>query len=535
MDILLIVAWIFIFVGWLVYSSITKRYKEMNQLGLRYVGLVETYKNLIQVFREKKSFFDGFKDVYDKFNGQQIVPGLELGRRTFMVRDANIIKQITIKDFDTFVNHDRSFDEQIDKFLGKALVVMVDNEWRNMRNVLSPMFTSSKMKMMFGILSESANEFVAHFEEKAKKSGSVRIECRETFLRYTIDGICTAVLGFKGDCVTNEDSELFKFTTSIQKRTFKDNLKSLIFVFFRKLYLFLKLQITSKEIYDFFYNAIVKVMQEREKNGVFRPDVIQLLLEAKKGQLKALDKGNEVNDEELSNFSANAEYDVKAKNNKLTNWTDEHYMAQGFIFFSAGTETTQLAIQATTFGLVRNKDVQQKLIDEVDEVIQTIGDSPITYEALHKMKYLDMVVCEALRYFPPAFLTTRECERDYTLKLDYGKSIKLIKGDNLSIPIYSIHHDERYFSDPEKFDPERFSDERKGSIIDGSYIPFGYGPRVCIGSRFALMEAKLLIFNILRKFTIEVCDKTPERLEFSNKTGQFGFKYPLFVEFKARK
>jgi cytochrome P450 family 9 len=264
----------------------------------------------------------------------------------------------------------------------------------------------------------------------------------------------------------------------IQKIDMWTTMKILLFVTFRKIYVLLKLQLTRKEVYDFFYNAIVKVMKEREQKGIFRPDVIQLLMQAKKGQLESQDKEHEVNEAELSNFSANIEYDVKAKNKKLTNWTDEHFMAQGFIFFAAGFDTTNVLLQVTAYSLAKNKDVEQKLIDEVDEVIATLEGGQVTYDALHKMKYLDMVICEALRMWSPAALTNRECSKDYNLKLSDGNTLKLRSGDILNIPIYSIHHDPKYFEDPDKFDPERFSDERKGSIADGSYIPFGYGPRV---------------------------------------------------------
>lgn len=105
-------------------------------------------------------------------------------------------------------------------------------------------------------------------------------------------------------------------------------------------------------------------MQERDAKGIFRPDVIQLLLQAKKGQLQT----EHEEEEKQSNFSANIEYDVKAKNKKLTNWTDEHYMAQGFIFFGAGFETTNVLLQMTSYYLAVNREFQQELIDEVDEV-----------------------------------------------------------------------------------------------------------------------------------------------------------------------
>jgi cytochrome P450 family 9 len=136
--------------------------------------------------------------------------------------------------------------------------------------------------------------------------------------------------------------------------------------------------------------------------------------------------------------------------------------------------------------------------------------------------------------WPPAILTTRECNRDYKMDLNDGRIVDIKANDVFMLPIYSLHHDERYFPNPEKFDPYRFGDDRKDEIIAGSYIPFGYGPRACIGSRFALMEVKLLIFNILSKFTFEVCEKTPEKLEMMPSFTQIMFKEKIFVELKAR-
>jgi cytochrome P450 family 9 len=319
---------------------------------------------------------------------------------TFVVRDPELIKQITIKDFDSFVNRDRSLNDDLDKLTGKMLFSLTDEKWRHMRNILSPIFTSSKMKMMFGILSECADEFVQHFEEKAK-NGRAIVDCKESYSRFTVDGISTAVLGFKGDCVQNPDSKLFKFALTLNTPTFMQNMKILLFTFWKWLYIKLKLQVNTKETYDFFHNAIVKVMKERDEKGIFRPDVVQLLLQAKKGQLQAQDKEHEVNEKELANFAANIEYDVKAKNKSITNWTDEHYMSQGFLFFAAGFGTTNILLQVTSYFLAKNKDVQQELIEEIDSVLNELNGKPITFEVLHKMKFLDCVISEALRWWPP--------------------------------------------------------------------------------------------------------------------------------------
>jgi len=84
-------------------------------------------------------------------------------------------------------------------------------------------------------------------------------------------------------------------------------------------------------------------------------------------------------------------------------------------------------------------------------------------------------------------------------------------------PSYAIHHNPEYFPDPDKFDPERFSDEDKDNILSYTYLPFGDGPRKCIGNRFALMETKILIAHLLQKFTLKTTEKTVEPVVYNKK------------------
>lgn len=133
------------------------------------------------------------------------------------------------------------------------------------------------------------------------------------------------------------------------------------------------------------------------------------------------------------------------------------------------------------YELAVNPDVQTRLFEEVRETSESIGGQRLHYDALQKMKYMDQVVTETLRKWPPALLTDRLCNRDYVF--DDGKDMKLLieKGRVVWIPISAIHRDPTYWPEPEKFDPERFSDENKKNVIPGTFMPFGNGPRNCIG------------------------------------------------------
>jgi len=136
------------------------------------------------------------------------------------------------------------------------------------------------------------------------------------------------------------------------------------------------------------------------------------------------------------------------------------------------------------------------------------------------MKYLDMVVCEILRKWPPAVVVDRVCTKPYIIEpvTPDEKSIHLNVGDVLALPIQGIHRDPNFYPNPEKFDPERFSDENKDSIRPYTYIPFGAGPRNCIGSRFALLEAKALLYNLLLNFEIVPTKQTKIPLVLNKKT-----------------
>lgn len=382
------------------------------------------------------------------------------------MKDVEIIKQITIRDFDSFVNHDKRFDEKLDVIAGRSLISMFDEKWRVMRNSLSPVFTGSKMKMMFGTLSECAQSFVNHFD---KKNGKIVIEASEIFSRFTFDGISTAVLGIKGDCVENEDSLLYRIGKSMVKPSFSAGMKMVLALICKPLYILLKLRFLAKENVDFLERHIIDAMDNRDKNNLYRTDLIQILLQIKKGQLQ---KDEQLDESELANFSANVEYDVGAKKAEI-NWTKEDLLAQGLIFFTAGADTTKNLLQMTAYELARNPAVQKELIEEVDNVLMTLGGKSVTYEALHKMKFLDQVISESLRYWPPAFVTNRECNRDYTFELGNGKTAVIKKGEQVLIPIAAIHRDVKYFENPDTFDPHRFDDDKKGSIIPGSFIPFG--------------------------------------------------------------
>ena len=272
----------------------------------------------------------------------------------------------------------------------------------------------------------------------------------------------------------------------------------------------------SKEVGEFFKNVVKSNIQSREKHGLLRPDMIHLLLEARKNGLKH----EETEPLQDTGFATVVESEVnKNPKNTKAEITDEDITSQGLIFFFAGFEAVSSLMCFMSHELAVNPDVQTRLIQEVDETLEAC-EGKLTYESLLSMKYLDMVVSETLRKWPNAVGVDRVCTKPYTIEAKYPdeKPIHLEKNDIVWLPIFGIHRDPQHYPEPERFDPERFNDENKVNIKPYTYLPFGSGPRNCIGSRFALLETKALFFYILSHFEFVPVEKTQIPLVLSRKS-----------------
>jgi len=145
--------------------------------------------------------------------------------------------------------------------------------------------------------------------------------------------------------------------------------------------------------------------------------------------------------------------------------------------------------------------LKKKLLEEIDSVIGR--DKEITLENVKYLKYLGMCIDETIRLYPPANLNAREVEKDVELI----KGINISKGTVLIFNFWCIHHNPQYWNEADKFDPERFSEENIKKIKPYSYLPFGVGPRICLGQKFALTEIKIVVAKILQKFTLRIVNE----------------------------
>lgn len=217
----------------------------------------------------------------------------------------------------------------------------------------------------------------------------------------------------------------------------------------------------------------------------------------------------------------------------LSDWEDDDVVAQCAVFFFAGFETTSTLLCFMAHELACNPDIQQKLYEEIIAIEQKLDGKPLTYEVIKDFKYMEMIVSETLRLWPPISQSDRQVTKPYRLEAN-GNIVELTTNDAVWIPIFGLHRDENYWPHPNRFDPERFNDENRKNIRAGIYIPFGNGQRACIASRFALMVAKTFFFHLIRKLRIVKCDKTPDPIVLKANSINMHANNGFWIRFEPR-
>ncbi|PVD25687.1 hypothetical protein C0Q70_13346 [Pomacea canaliculata] len=353
----------------------------------------------------------------------------------------------------------------------KGLFFTGGSAWKRLRRLMTPTFTAGKLKNMSHFMDRCANILKDNLQDKTRRQEVIDI--KDVFGAFTMDVVAGTAFGLETNSQT-QPAEPFIQSCKIMfyKMSGSGNrwlTIAAMFPFLSPLIMAMGKGVLSGKESDFLVHAVYRMVDERR----------QAIDDEKRCDARREFKG----------------------------MSREEVAGQGFIILIAGYETTATTLQYLTYNLAMNQDVQQRVYEEMRD---ELGDEDPTYDNVGRLKYLDTVIQETLRVFPPVPLITRKALESRTIK-----GVTIPAGMGVGIPIYSIMHDPDYFDDPEEFRPERFS-ELKSSKLPSILLelPFGYGPRQCIGMRLALLEIKLAAVRILRHFRFLPCEDTPDKIEF---------------------
>lgn len=519
-----------------IYRRVTKYYNYFHDKPIPSMATSPLFGSTGALMMKKLAFNDFIKQIYNKYPNAKVFGLFDMSSKMFVIRDPELIKKITVKDFEHFVNRRPLFgdsnkeDNNENILFNKTLVGLNDQRWRDMRAILSPAFTGSKMRAMFELIEEYSGRMVNILKEQSQSTGYVDYEMKDCFSRMANDIIATCAFGLQVESLKSRENEFYV----TGKKMMNFNRLSVLFRvmglrFFPGLMIKMGVDIVDREQAHYFSKIIKEAVKARDEHGIVRPDMIHLLMQARKGILKHQQETTEAS----AGFATVEESDV-GKIVISRTMTEPEFIAQCLIFFLAGFDTVSTGMVFMAYELALNLDVQQKLHDEIAETHRQLGGKPLTYDTLQKMKYMDMVVSEALRMWPVAAFD-RKCVRDYEVDDGAGLKFTIDEGTCIWVPVHGIHHDPKYYPNPEKFDPERFSDGNKANIDMTMYLPFGIGPRNCIGSRFALMEIKAVMYALLLSFSIERNEKSQVPLKLVKGFTGLGVENGLNLRFKLRK
>lgn len=431
----------------------------------------------------------------------------------FCVTDPEAIKCITVTDYDHFLDH-RPYIHDPDKtepLFGKCLFMLTGDRWRDMRTTITPAFTGSKIRRMFPMVHDCCTQYMRSLAADAHRPDRPHVvEMKDLTKRYMVDVISSTAFGHQVDSWNERDN--ITYTTAMSSMHFHSTV-SLIKIGMcasvPRLARLLGVRLIRPENVQYYHQLVHGTMAHRERHGIVRPDMIHLLAEARNGFLKY----EADNRERTANGGGTCEgfpgetgaEDVHGVQKRF--WDEDDVTAQCYLFYFAGAENTSTLLALATQELLENRQVHDRLRAELDEAKANVADEAetISFDALMALPYLDQVVLETLRKWPPCAFIDRKCVKDYVLRLSSGQTVQMRSGDSITILVHAMQHDPEYYADPERFDPDRFSAERRSEIKPFTFLCLGQGPRNCIGWRYAMMAAKSFLYHLLTEFTLDVC------------------------------
>ncbi|XP_045533807.1 cytochrome P450 6B6 isoform X5 [Papilio machaon] len=469
-----------------LYLYGTRTFTYWEKKGVKHDKPLPFFGNNARMYFWKKSMTQIGVEMYWKYPKEKVVGFYRAMRPELVVRDPEIIKRILVSDFGHFHMRGINTHKTVIEPITKNLFFADGDIWKLLRQNMTPAFTSGKLKAMFPLIVERAERMQNH-AINAPPTGRV-LDSRELMARYTTDFIGACGFGLDMDSLSEENSAFRKLGIDIFKVELSQIIKQMLKEIFPEACKHFR--IFGKIENDM--NALVKtILQKRNYEPCGRNDFVDLLLECKK---KVKMVGQSIETVKSNGMPEVVSFEL----------TDELIMAQIFIFFGAGFETSSSSSSYTLHELAYHPEEQRKVQEEIDRVLAKY-DNKLCYDAVSEMTYLHCAFKEGIRIFPSLGHLVRKCARKYTFP---EMDLTIDEGVLILIPVQALHMDPLYFEEPEKFKPSRFLTDFINPMTKNIYLPFGEGPRSCIGGRLGLMQSLAGMAAVLSRYSVEPAPQT---------------------------
>lgn len=398
-------------------------------------------------------FLNSLADEYG-----EMVSFTAFGNRFFLVSSPELVREVLITNKDAFVKADRDI-AILSRFIGYGLVTAEGEHHKRQRKLVAPAFHSQRIEAYAQTMTTHTDQLLGNWQ-----SGQIR-DIADDMRELTMTIVAKSLF--------NADRETMAGTVDRVGHAIEE-VQDISNINFRAPFLLPEWIPTSlnrrgkaaRQVLD---ETINKIVQARRSNG--------------NGQIE--DTGDLLSMLLLAHDEAGG------------TMSNEQLRDELVTLFTAGHETTSNALVWTWYLLSQHPEAEARLHAEVDQVLN--GRLPTIADLPH-LPYTLMVIKEAMRLYPPAWVINgRQAVVDTTIG---GYTVP--RGSVLFISPYVIHRRPEFYPNPERFDPERFTPEREKELPRHAYLPFGAGPRICIGNSFALMEAHLIVATIAQRYRLRL-------------------------------
>lgn len=377
--------------------------------------------------------------------------------QAFIVNHPDMLHEVLVTKADSF--HKAPFYKlMLSRFLGNGILVSDGDFWRRQRKLAQPAFHHKRIE------SYAVNTVDFSLKLMQDWHDGQQINALDEMMKLTLAVVAKSLF----DADVTGRSEIVGRNLDELQQTSTEQSQSFLAMLIPQ-WMPTSMNRRQKAATKALDEIIMGFIRERRASGEDKGDLLSMLLAAQD------DDGNGMSDKE-------------ARDEAIT-------------LFLAGYETTSNAMAWTWMLLSQNPEVEARLHEELDTVLA--GRAP-TFADLPRLKYTEWVIKEALRLYPPAHGFGRQSIED----VEVG-GFTIPKGSIVFIYPYIIHRDARWFPDPDAFKPERWANDFEKQIPKYAYIPFGGGPRICIGNQFALMEARLILATLAQRYRVRVHAEQP--------------------------
>ena len=508
--------WAIVLIPVLLMTWITLRIRRMSVL--RRCGIPGPEPHLIfgNLFDgiEGKSMDEKQKYLIEKYG--KIVGYYTGARINVLVADPELVKLIQIKDFQYFTDRTSHAKYIFPSWKANGAILKVCGEkWKQIRCILTPSFSSAKIKAMTPIVDGSVNSFLTAIDEKSNIGEEFDIY--DLYLKLTAEVIIKCAFGFRTDLQKHTDNEILKAA----KLLLQSKVNKIVFLVFNCFPEISPIIHLWRSIVDtilihlnvgpfgVLWKWSSQMIEIRKLNpGERRSDLLQAMLDSRFSR-KEISTMNEeklttVYDKLSNQVSPSLVNNLKNmdKSTDSIGLTEDEIKSNCIMFLNAGYDTSSTVLAYVTHFLVNFPEVQNRLRDEINALFER--DGKLDYNTITGLQYMEWVFNEAMRLYPPLItMISRQCLSDYKYQ-----DITIPKGAMVVIAIHRLHHDPEYWPQPDVFDPMRFSPENRSEIRQGTWQPFGDGPRNCVGMRFAYLVMKLALAKLLLNYSLEKSPST---------------------------